>query len=165
MKRITNLWPIAAGLVIGIILTVSIAAWQMPQQVVGLMINESQSPHDMVTTLARIEKNAIEMGWQVAKTYDFRESIRKHIGKDVGPVKVMEMCQPGYATRMLSKDLNKRLAVMMPCAIAVYDKADGKTYVARMNMELISQEFPGDVGEVLGAVARDDARILGFAHP
>ena len=165
MKRIPNFWFVEAGLVIGIILTIGIATWLMPQQVVGLMINESPSPHDMATTLARIEKNAKEMGWQVAKTYDFRESIRKHIGKDVGPVKVMEMCQPGYATRMLSKDLNKRLAVMMPCAIAVYDKADGKTYVASMNMELMSQVFPGDVGEVLGAVARDDARILGFAHP
>lgn len=88
--------------------------------------------------------------------------IRKHNGKDVGLVKVMEMCLPSYAARMLSKDPNKCLAVMMPCAIAVYDKADGQIYVARINMELISQVFPGDVGEVLRAVARDDARILGF---
>lgn len=165
MKRIQNFWFVVAGLVIGIVLTVGIAAWQMPQHMAGLMIHESPSPHDMVTTLARIEKNAKDLGWQVPKTYDFRESIRKHNGKDVGPVKVMEMCQPGYAARMLSMDTNKRLAVMMPCAIAVYAKADGKTYVASMNMKLMSQVFPGDVGEVLGSVAHDDARILGFAHP
>lgn len=165
MKRIHNFWFVLAGVATGIALTLGIAAWQAPPHMAGLMINESPSPHDMATTLAQIEHNAKALGWQVPKTYDFGESIRKHSGKVVGPVKVMEMCQPDYAARMLGKDANKRLAVLMPCAIAVYAKADGRTYVASMNMELMSQVFPGDVGEVLGTVARDDARILGFAHP
>ena len=165
MKRNHSILLTLGGIVTGVALTVAITAWQAPQKMAGLMVNESVSPHDMTTTLARIETKAKELGWQVPKVYDFRDSIRKHGGKDVGAVKVMEMCQPAYAARMLGSDASKRLAVLMPCAVAVYEKSDGNTYVASMNMSLMSQVFPGEVGSVLGTVARDDARILGFLHP
>lgn len=160
MKR--TLWTVVVGMVLGMLLTLGAMVVMTPRQLPGLMVREAVSPHDVPATLARIEAKAKGMGWQVPKTYDFREAILKKGGEDVGPVHVMEMCQPQYAARMLGADQNKRLAVLMPCAIAVYQKSDGQTYVASMNMELMSLAFGGEVGDVLGQVARDDHRILDF---
>ncbi|KAF5410762.1 MAG: hypothetical protein C5S47_05715 [Candidatus Methanogasteraceae archaeon] len=42
-------------------------------------------------------------------------------------IKVVEMCQPEYASGPLGTDDTKFVAVMMPCAVAVYEKSDGGT--------------------------------------
>lgn len=159
MKLMPAFWLVAASLVIGNILTIGLAAWRMlQQQMAGLLVDETPRPHDMAATWALSGKNVNGMGRQVPKTYDICQSIRKHNVRDVGPVKVMEMRQPDAAADMLSKDPTKRLAVMMPYGIAGNDEADEQTNFASKNMSLLRQVSSDEASEMLGAVARDDAR-------
>jgi uncharacterized protein (DUF302 family) len=54
---------------------------------------------------------------------------------------------------------------MMPCSVSIYEKSDGTTYVATMNLELFSKLFSGDAGKILAMVAEEDSNILAFmAH-
>jgi uncharacterized protein (DUF302 family) len=50
----------------------------------------------------------------------------------------------------------------MPCSIGVYEKENGKTYVASMNMKLMSKVMGSSVNPILKQVAENDAQILAF---
>ena len=127
-----------------------------------MMVHEKQSPYEFDKTVEVITANAKAHGWIMPKVYDFQESLLKHKQPDPGKVKVLKICQPEYAGKMLSQDDSKFVAAMMPCSIAVYVKSDGKVYVSSMNMGLMSKMFSGVVGDTLAEVASDDAKILSF---
>jgi uncharacterized protein (DUF302 family) len=127
-----------------------------------MMVHEKQSPYDFDKTVELIQANAKSNKWLVPKVYDFQKSLVKYQQADPGRVKVLKICQPEYASEMLSQDDSKFVAAMMPCSIAVYEKSDGKVYVSSMNMDLMAKMFSGVVGDALSKVASDDARILGF---
>lgn len=51
---------------------------------------------------------------------------------------------------------------MAPCSISVFEKSDGQTYVATMNMGLMARLMGDGIGPVLAEIAADDAAILRF---
>ena len=143
----------------GIIVTILIMKAMAP----GMMIHEKQSPYDFEKTFQTILEKTKEVGgWKVPKQYDFQKTILKHGAGDIGKVKVIELCQPHYAHGLLKEDKDKYVAVMMPCAIAIYEKSDGKTYVASMNVGMMGKIFGGGVDKAMSKVAADDKKILSF---
>lgn len=49
----------------------------------------------------------------------------------------------------------------MSCKISVYQKSDGKTYIATMNAELLGKLFGGKVVEIMGdKVAVDQKKFV-----
>ena len=49
----------------------------------------------------------------------------------------------------------------MPCTISVYQKSDGKTYIATMNAALLGKMFGGTVAEIMGdKVAVDQKKFV-----
>jgi uncharacterized protein (DUF302 family) len=74
------------------------------------------------------------------------------------------MCRITYATGLLMADDTKYVAVMMPCSVAIYEKSDGNTYVASMNIGMMDKVFGGAVDHTMSKVAADDKKILGFAE-
>ncbi len=148
----------------GFILGLIVLALVMKMAAPGMMIHEAKSPYDFNTTVETIIANAESEGWTVPKVYDFRKSIVDAGSDDVGRIKVIEMCQPEYASGLLGADDTKFVAVMMPCAVAVYEKSDGNTYVASMNVGIMGKVFGGDVDQTMSKVAADDKKILMFAE-
>ena len=130
----------------------------------SMMVHEKQSPYDFDKTVALVQDNAKAKGWIVPKVYDFQASMKKHKQPDPGKIKVVKLCQPEYAGKMLSQDDTKFVAAMMPCSIGIYEKSDGKVYVSSMNMRLMSKMFGGVVGDTLALVAADDTEILEFLN-
>ena len=108
--------------IIGIILTVFIGINTLP----GFMIKEVASPYGFKETLAKVKAKAKSIGWKVPKKWnkDFRKNLQKTVKIDVGHVTVLKMCEPQAAADILIHDELKRLSVLMPCSVAVYDKAD-----------------------------------------
>ena len=114
----------------------------------GLMIKEIPSPYSFDETLEKIEANAKAQGWKVPKSWkvNFQKNLLKVVKIDIGPNKLIKMCEPKAAADILIHDELKRLSVMMPCTIGVYEKSDGKTYITIMNMKILGLLF-GDVVE------------------
>ena len=148
------------GFVLGVIIVLFVMKMAAP----GMMVHEAKRPYDFNTTVDTVIANAKSEGWTVPKTYNFQKSIRDAGSGDVGRIKVIEMCQPEYASGLLGADDTKFVAVMMPCAVAVYEKSDGGTYVASMNVGIMGKVFGGAVDQTMSKVAADDKKILGFAE-
>ena len=128
----------------------------------SMMIHERVSPLGFEETVERIQQNAEALGWSVTKIYNFQEAIMAKGLGDVGRIKVLELCQPHYAYGLLEDGNNKFVSVMMPCAIAVYEKEDGSVYVSSMNVGFMGKIFGGGIDEAMSKVAGDDKKILSF---
>ena len=93
------------GFVAGIIVMLIVIKIAAP----GMMIHETKSPYDFNTTVTTIVSNAENINWKVTKVYDFQKSIQDAGKGDVGRIKVIEICQPEYASGLLGKDENNLL--------------------------------------------------------
>lgn len=128
------------------------------------MLIEVESPLGFEETLQRISDNAKYLGWKVPSkwTVDFQSNMLKTTDVDIGPNRVLKMCEPFAAVELLKQDRYKMLAAMMPCTIAVYEKSDGKTYVAMMNLDLMGKMYGGDVAKMAKELAPQMDEMLKF---
>ncbi len=151
----------ATGLVAGVVLTAVAMSSLMP----GLMLREHISPYGLAETVQRITNNAVAKGWVVSSVTPLDESVKQHGGSEVRPVRLVNLCQAQYAARILNDDQARKVSVMMPCTIAVYEKADGKVAVGTMNAGLLGRLFGGVVADVMGGpVAREQWEFVAFCE-
>ncbi len=143
------------GLITGVILTVLIALFLAPK----MMFTVSESKYDFDKTTEMIIESTKENQWAMPHHYDLQATMDKH-GFSVKPVKVFSICKPDIAVRILDSDPDKHVSAMMPCRVAIYEKSDGKTYVARMNAGLLSKLLGGNVKAVMGEAGNDSEKIL-----
>ena len=128
------------------------------------MLIEVPSPLGFEETLERLEANAKDQGWKVPEKWkvDFQRNFMKVTDTDIGPNRVIKMCEPFAAAKLLLKDEYKKLTAMMPCTIAVYQKNDGKVYVAMFDLKVMGEMFGGDVREMAKELAPQMDAMLKF---
>jgi uncharacterized protein (DUF302 family) len=131
----------------------------------SLLVVEVQSPLGFDETLTHIETRAKSIKWKVPKKWkaNFQKNFKKIAKKDIGPMRLLKMCEPFIAADLLIKDENKYLSVMMPCTFAVYQKSDGKTYIAMMNLELFGKALGGDVIPAMEKAWPDMLHMIDFS--
>jgi uncharacterized protein (DUF302 family) len=130
----------------------------------SLMIHEHRSPFGLEETVEKIVTNAKAEGWVAAGVKPLEKSIAKHGGGEVLPVRLIDLCEPHHAAKILSSDRERYVSVMMPCTISVYERADGNVYVAHMNAGLVGRLFGGTIAEVMaGPVTEQQNRFVEFA--
>lgn len=161
MKPNRSLFIFAGGLLAGIIVTALAAASFMPK----LMLREHRSPFDLAETVRRITNNAVAAGWVVSSVSPLDQSVRQHGGGEVRAVRLVNLCQAQHAAKILNDEGARIVSVMMPCTIAVYEKADGTVAVGTMNAGLLGRMFGGVVAEVMGGpVAREQREFVSFCE-
>ena len=127
-------------------------------------IFEKESLFGFNETVELLLNAASDREWNNPATHDLQSSLAK-AGKSILPVTVIEVCKPEYSGQMLELSDERIVSVMMPCRISVYEKADGKTYVATVNYKLfttgqsevirdVMMEAANDLEEIVRAVAR-----------
>ena len=143
------------GLIVGILLSVIFVFVLAPK----VVFTVSESKYDFDTTAEMIIESTKENQWAMPHHYDLQATMKKH-GFTVKPVKVFSICKPDIAVRILDNDTDKHVSAMMPCRVAIYEKNDGKTYVARMNAGLLSKLLGGNIKAVMGDAGDDSENIL-----
>lgn len=88
--------------------------------------------------VSAIEQKAAENGFRVLHTHDIAATLTEK-GFPRQPLKVIEICNAKYASKVLEKDV--KISLMLPCPISVYAK-DGKTHISTMLPSSIAQFFP-----------------------
>jgi uncharacterized protein (DUF302 family) len=152
MKNITK--------IMGIVLAILLASGCSMK---SMMVEERVSPYGLEETISKIQENAKAIGWVSPGVKNMNKSIAKHGGADIdGQVRIVELCNAEHASNILSTDAGRYAAVMMPCAIAVYTKSDGKTYVTNMRAGLMGSMMGGVVADVMEVVDVDQKKILAF---
>jgi len=109
---------------------------------------ENQSRFGFAETIEILSKNILEKGWKITIMHDLQETLKKN-SKEVLPVKVIELCNPGIAYQILSKDELRYVSPMLPCRITVYEKSDGFTYISRMNAPALAGMIGGDAAKTI----------------
>lgn len=146
----------------GFVLGAAAAAGGLWTAMPSMMVHETRSPRGLEETVAAITNRATAAGWVVQGVSHMEDSIRKHGGGAIPRVWLVNLCQAQHAQKILVEDSARRVSVMMPCTIAVYEKADG-VYLSTLNAGLMGRMFGGVVAEVMGgAVARDQAGFVDF---
>ncbi|MFA5057528.1 MAG: DUF302 domain-containing protein, partial [Opitutaceae bacterium] len=109
---------------------------------------------------------ALAAGWVVQSVVELEKSVKKNGGGDVRPVRLVNVCEARHAAEILRDDSARKVSVLMPCTISVYEKADGRAYLGTLNAGLMARLFGGVVARVMGGpVAADQARFTAFADP
>lgn len=146
---------------LGLVLGAAAVAGGIRWKASSLAVSEVESPSGVDETVARLTKAAEGEGWKVLGVRKLHESIKQGAGIDVRPVHVVALCHPAHAGKILKEDAARRVSVFMPCSIAVYEKSDGRVYVASTNAALLGRVFGGVVAEVMGeSVAQAQARFV-----
>lgn len=122
-------------------------------------IIEEISRYDFNNTVEKLVSEAERREWKVPFVHDLQQSLAKS-GKAVNPVKVIEICKPEYSGKMLELNDERIISVMMPCRISVYEKEDGKTYIALVNAGGMTTGMPDNIASVLKAAADESAEIV-----
>jgi len=138
---------------------------EAPQESVkpSVMIMEIMSPYSFDETISRFNDNVKKYGWKTPKKYNWVGLLKKKTGKDIGgPMVMYEMCKPNHAYNILKDDEYKHLSVLMPCATSFYQKEDGNTYVAYMNVEMVASMYGGEIGKIAIEAGRDRDQVLAF---
>jgi uncharacterized protein (DUF302 family) len=144
------------GVIIGAAAMLVVGWYIMP----GLMIQVDRSDLPFDQTVEAIRNAAMTEAWQIPKVYNIQESLINAGQEDIGPLKVISMCKPEYASGILAFDDNKSVAAMMPCRIAVYQTADSQVYISRVNLGMMSRMFGGTVEVIMSEVAAEEQQML-----
>jgi len=145
------------GTTIGFLLMGIIVWIAMPP----MMINVHKSQYGFDETVAAVEKAVTaQQGWKVSKVFDIQKNIIDAGHQDMTRVKIVSLCNPHYANRILSDDKDKVVTTMMPLGIGVYETKDGSIYMSEMNVGLMGMMFGGTIAEVMGDASTDIAKMI-----
>ena len=120
---------------------------------------ENRSKYGFEETINQLTELVPENEWKIIQILDLQETMRKN-GKDVLPVKVVEMCKPDYAYQLLSEDSQRIYSNMMPCRVSVYEKSDGNTYISRMNSAMFAEQIGGVMQGVMSNAFDDVEKMI-----
>lgn len=88
--------------------------------------------------VAAVEAKSREKGFGVLHVHDVKATLAAK-GFDREPLKIIEICNPRYASEVLKKDV--KISLMLPCPISVY-REGGKTYISALRPGMISVFYP-----------------------
>jgi uncharacterized protein (DUF302 family) len=123
------------------------------------LIIEQVSPFDVATTVEKLIEAANQKEWQNPAVHNLQQSLAKS-GKQVRPVQVVEICKSDYSGHMLEMNHERIVSVMMPCRISVYEKEDGKTYVALINTGAMTAGMPPSVAKAMKGASDETFEIV-----
>ena len=113
----------------------------------GIVV-ENKSRFDFEKTLEVLVAESEKRAWKIPAIHDLQQSLAKS-GKNVRPVKVIEICKPEYSGKMLELSDERIISVMMPCRISVYVKDDDLTYISIINTGELAKTLPSNIFKVM----------------
>lgn len=154
MKRNT-VFAVVGAFVLGIVLTGVIGFYSLP----GMMMLEDESPYTFQETVQVFEDTVRDAGWSVLQVHDMQGILAGH-GHEVASVKIFELCSSRYSAEILVEDDARVISPLMPCRVAIYEKSDGTTYIARMNSVLMAKPFGGVIARVMDRAAVETEEVI-----
>jgi uncharacterized protein (DUF302 family) len=97
-----------------------------------------ETTKDFDEAVAAVEAKSKEKGFGVLHVHDVKATLASK-GFDRNPLKIIEICNPRYASEVLRADI--KISLMLPCPISVYVEG-GKTYISTLRPKMISDFYP-----------------------
>ena len=116
---------------------------------INSVLLETESRFGFNESVQKIHEKAEETGWKIPTVHDLQQTLKNN-DIDVLEVTVIELCKPQYSGTLMKEDTSKFVSSLMPCRISVYKKTDGKSYISRLNSNMLSMFMGGTIGNVMG---------------
>lgn len=112
--------------------------------------------------LARVTEELAKEGFGVLTEIDVAATLKKKLGKDIPPYRILGACNPQFAHRALEAE--PQIGALLPCNVVVRNDRDGKTIVeimdplavmklvGRAEVEQVATEVRGRLERVLAAL-------------
>lgn len=123
-------------------------------QLMAAMYDLRKSRLGFEETVAAIKAGAGKHGWKLGEVVDMQAEMRKAGGKDAKRMKVINLCPVGANERVAKASAGK--APSLPCRATVFDGADGKVNVVRLNLHTLARGMRGDLSRVLADLAAEE---------
>jgi uncharacterized protein (DUF302 family) len=166
---------ILVGILLGVILTGAFGFWYVKGHADDMMISEHESRYETVNLTVDAIYDGVDAfnaahadetdkvgSWTVLDMLNVTEKLKAKDPvkyEDMKDVKIVNLCNGKIAHDLLDDDGRRKLATLMPCAIAVYETDDG-VYVSGFDMHMMAMIMPDGISEVLDMVAEADDEIL-----
>ena len=130
----------------------------------SLMLVVHESPLSYAETVTALNA-AIDSrpDWKALETYDFQRNIDDAGHGPIEKVGSVALCNPLYASRILSDDDNRKVTAFMPLGIGVYQEEDGNVYISELNVALLGMMFGGTIAEVMADAGNDISEVIALA--
>jgi uncharacterized protein (DUF302 family) len=110
------------------------------------------------STLAALPEALKSEGFGVLTEIDVKETMKKKLGIEFRPYKILGACNPPLAHQALQ--VEREVGVMLPCNVIVYTGDDGRTVVAAIDPMQTIAGRDSRLGEIARVVRDKLARVL-----
>lgn len=100
---------------------------------------QMKSDKSFDTVVSNLEKQTVEHKFRVLHVHDVQATLAEK-GLQREPLKIIEVCNAGFAHEALGKNVN--VALFMPCKFSVYTEGD-QTVVTLARPSMIADMMPG----------------------
>jgi len=120
------------------------------------LIVESECRQGLEETAAKIAANAKAYpAWTVQQV-----PCAASQASDGSKIAAFRFCNQGYAKMIVEDPSDRKFSCAIPCALSLYQKPDGKTYMARLNMPLLARIIGGIPAELFPERIAPEQRML-----
>ena len=85
------------------------------------MLYVKETAKDVAQAVADLERSVAKHGFGLLHSYDFRKTLGEKGFPLANECRVLEICNPGQASRILQQDMTLNMA--LPCRVSVYQEA------------------------------------------
>ena len=136
-------------LIIGFVFGLIIMAFMVKVMMPKMMFATYKSKLDFDETISSLEESAKKNGWTIPEIRDLQQDYVEEGLEDMTKVKILYFCNSQGGYNILKDDDYKKMSVMMPMGVSVYETSDGQVGIAAMNIGFMSMMFSGTVKKVL----------------
>jgi len=149
----TSILLIALGMII-----MGICVWIMMPK---MMMITHKSEIDFEKTIANLINEINSTGdWKVTQEFDFQKNIQEAGLADIEKVGSIAICNPRYASIILSEVTNRKVTSIMPLTIGVFQDKNKNVYISELNIKLMGLMFGGTIAKVMSIAGKDVKNII-----
>ncbi len=109
--------------------------------------------------LERVTQELSKEGFGVLTEIDVAATVKKKLGKDMPPYKILGACNPQFAHRALEAE--PQIGALLPCNVVVRNDNAGKTIVEIMDpLAVLKLVERAEIAEIAGEVRKRLERVL-----
>ncbi|TLX71975.1 DUF302 domain-containing protein [Labilibacter sediminis] len=146
-------------LILGFLLGIGVTLVILKSYASKLMMKESESKFDFDETVERLSASVSDNEWRMPHVHDLKAILNK-FGYDVKKIKVLEVCKPELANKILSGNKERVASSLMPCRIAVYETTGGKVVVNRLRGKKMGMLFGGNISKAMSSAGIESEKII-----
>ena len=144
-------------ILIGMVL-MGIIVWVMMPKMMLNTYKSKDSYEETINKLRSVIKS--KENWKIPAEFDFQKNIHDANLSKIEKVGSIALCNPNYASMILSEEKNRKVSSIMPLTIGVYEDKSGQVYVSELNIGMMGKMFGGTIAKVMKVAGVDVKEII-----